>query len=70
MEEKNVFKMSAVAFINVPVYDEISAKNIVEMAKGDKIASSYLPDEYFENKTPDRAYLMNIINTLYPDYME
>ena len=35
MEEKNVFKMSAVAFINVPVYDEISVKNIIEMVKED-----------------------------------
>ena len=40
------------------------------MIRNDKIASTYVPDEYFENKTPDRAYLMNIVNTLYPDYME
>ena len=45
MEEKNVFKMSAVAFINVPVYDEISVKNIIEMVKEDQLASSYLPDQ-------------------------
>ena len=40
------------------------------MIRNDKIASTYVPDEYFENKTPDRAYLMNIVNTLYPEYME
>ena len=62
--------MTSVSFINVPVYDEISVKSIIEMVKDDKIARSFLPDEYFENKTPDRAYLMNIVNTLYPDYME
>ena len=54
MEEKQVFKMSQVNFINVPVFDEISVKNFVDMIKEDNVAREYFPDEYFEKKTPDR----------------
>ena len=70
MEEKQVFKMNQVNFINVPVFDEISVKNFIDMIKEDKVARDYFPDEYFEKKTPDRQYMMNIINTLYPYYIE
>ena len=50
--------------------DEISVKNMMEMVKDDKLVCSYLPDEYLQNKTPDRQFLMNIINSLYPEYLE
>ena len=69
-EDKKAFKLSFVSFINVPVLDEISVKNIMEMVKNDELVCSYLPDEYLQNKTPDRQFLMNIVNSLYPQYLE
>ena len=69
-EDKKAFKLSFVSFINVPVLDEISVKNIMEMVRNDEVVCSYLPDEYLQNKTPDRQFLMNIVNSIYPQYLE
>ena len=54
MEEKKALKLNHVSFINVPVFDEVSVKNLIEMVRNDKLVCSYLPDEYLEKKTPDR----------------
>ena len=54
MDEKKALKLSHVSWINVPVFDEVSVKNLVEMIRNDKLICSYLPDEYLQNKTPDR----------------
>ena len=70
MEDKKALKLNHVSFINVPVFDEVSVKNLIDMVKNDKLVCSYLPDEYLENKTPDRQFLLNIINSIYPDYLE
>ena len=65
-EDKKAFKLSLVSFVNLPVLDELSVKNMMDMVRSDPIICEYLPDEYLGKKTPDRAFLMNIINTLYP----
>ena len=70
MEEKRALKLNHVSFINVPVFDEVSVKNLIEMVRNDQLVCSYLPDEYLMKKTPDRQFLLNIINSLYPDYLE
>ena len=70
MEEKKALKLNHVSFINVPVFDEVSVKNLMNMVHNDQLACSYLPDEYLEKKTPDRQFLLNIINSLYPEYLD
>ena len=29
----------------------------------------YLPDKYPQNKGPPREYFMNVLNTVYPEYL-
>ena len=31
---------------------------------------SYFPDKYPAGKAPPRDYFFNVLNTLYPDYLE
>ena len=42
----------------------------MEMVRDDDLIRLYLPDEYLEKKVPDRQFLLNVINSLYPDYLE
>ena len=30
---------------------------------------AYFPDNYADAKTPSREYFMNVLNTIYPEYM-
>ena len=43
---------------------------MTEMMKDDKALAAYLPDEYLKQKTADRTYFFNILNTLYPEYVQ
>jgi len=70
MEKKRVFKITAVKFIIVPKLDELSISKMKEMVKDDKELLEYFPDEFFKNKQPDRAFFFNVINTVYPGFLD
>ena len=54
----------------MPRLEELSIKKMTEMMKDDKALAAYLPDEYLKQKTADRTYFFNILNTLYPEYVQ
>ena len=39
------------------------------MIRDDVNIAEYMPDEFFENKTPHREFFFNIVNSIYPDYL-
>ena len=69
-EEKKLFKLSEVSFIQVPRNDELSVTNLYPKFKLDPQIMMYLPDRLPKGRLPDRDYLFNIVNTLYPDYTQ
>ena len=69
MGNKKLLKLSEVKFIVVPKLDELSVKGIKDLIKDDKIIKEYFPDEFFKNKSPDRAFFFNVINTVYSGFL-
>lgn len=56
--------------MQVPLYAEISVKNLYEDAMNDPLVSQYLPSlEQSSNKLPEREFFFGIICTLREDYM-
>ena len=70
MGKKKVLKISQVRFIAVRRIEELSVKRMVNLVKDDASIAEYMPDEFFENKTPYRDFIFNIINSIYPDYLQ
>ena len=69
-EEKKLLKLSSVKWIEVPRYDEVSVVNLYPGFQKDPKIMIYLPDRLPKGRLPDRAYLFNLVNTIYPDYMQ
>ena len=67
--KKQLMKKADVRFIEVPHYEEISVKALYPELKKDGDFLSYFPDKYPMGKSPPREYFFNILNTLYPDYL-
>ena len=55
--------------MNVPQFDEISAKSVFPLFKNDPEIMKYIPDLLAAGKLPDRVYFYNILNTVHPEYM-
>jgi len=53
--------------INVPHYEELSVKSIVDMYKDDERLWKYLPTVYAKGKQLDRTFFFNILHTVHPD---
>ena len=68
--KKQLFKKVEVKDINVPHYDELAVKALYPQFKKDPIFMSYFPDKYPAGKSPPRDYFFNVLNTLYPDYLQ
>ena len=62
-------KKSEVRFIKVPQYDELSVKNLWPEFKKDAQFMSFFPATFPKGKGPPREYFFDIINTLYPEYL-
>ena len=54
----------------MPQYDEIAVKALWPELKKDANFLAFFPSVYPKNKGPPREYFFNILNTLYPDYLE
>ena len=54
----------------MPHYDELSVKNLWPDLKGDAAFTQYFADQYPKDKGPPREYFFNILNTLYPEYLQ
>lgn len=67
-EEKALFSMQEIKWVNVPLYDELSVKNLwPEMIQYPEFRR-YMPDSLPKGRQIDRTYFFNIMMTLSPDY--
>jgi|ETNmetMinimDraft_14_1059893.scaffolds.fasta_scaffold17713_3 hypothetical protein len=64
MKKKNVEQ------IKVPQYDELSVVQLWPQLQEDKQFAQYFPNAFHKDKGPARDYFFDILNTLYPDYLE
>ena len=62
--EKLLLKKSAVKYISVPSYEELSVKAIWPLMAKDPEFTSYFPDKFSAGKGPPREYFFNVLNTL------
>ena len=69
-EDKELLELKEVRWINVPLFDELSVINIWPMTKEDKQCMKYFPQKLPKGRVPDREYFFNILNTLYPLYVQ
>ena len=69
-EDKELLELKDVKWINVPLFDELSVINIWPMTKEDKQLMKYFPQKLPKGRVPAREYFFNILNTLYPGYVQ
>ena len=67
---KKLMKKKEVDYISVPDWQELSVKNLWRDLKDDENFNVYFHDEYANEKGPNREYFFNILNTVYPEYLE
>ena len=63
-----MLRISELKDLNVPMYPEISVKNLWDVFKHKDDVIRYFPD-YSETQQPERRYLINILKTIEYDYM-
>ena len=69
-EEKKLLRLSDVKLISCPRYNELSVRALWPYFKHDELVMKYMPDKLPEGRLPDRSYLHNVINTIWPNYFE
>ena len=69
-DEKKALKQEVVRPITIPRIDELSVPKIFGMVKDDPRIKPYLPSCYYVKTKPDRQFLLNIVNTIYPKFLE
>ena len=69
-EDKELLELKEVRWINVPLFDELSVIKIWPMTKEDTQFMKYFPQKLPKGRVPDREYFFNILNTLYPLYVQ
>ena len=62
--------MSDVSFINAPLFDEISVKNLYADVSQLPLIRDYFPDEFPKGCQCDRSYFYNVWNTKYPEQVK
>ena len=67
---KKVLKKKQVDYISVPHFQELSVKRLWPDLKADAEFNVYFNDDFPEDKVPNHDFFMNILNTIYPDYMK
>ena len=69
-EDKELLELKEVRWINVPLFDELSVIKIWPMTKEDTQFMKYFPQKLPKGRVPDREYFFNILNMLYPLYVQ
>jgi hypothetical protein len=68
--KKKVLKSNEIKKITVPMYAEISVKNLYDDAMNDQELKQYLPDlEQSSGKLPEREFFFSVMNTIKQDYL-
>ena len=68
-EDKSLMEMKDVKFINVPVFDELSVKNLWPEMQGAIGFMKYFPDKLPKGRLPNRDYFFNVMNSVNPEYV-
>ena len=69
-EEKRALRTNEVVHLDIPLYAEISVKNLYEDALADPDVSKYLPSkDQMSGKLPERAFFFGILETLKRHYL-
>ena len=68
MEEKELIPIEHVKFINVPMYDELSAKRLWPEMQNSLDFMKFFPDKLPKGRLPDRDYFFNVMNTVNHEY--
>ena len=69
-EKKQLFKKADMKYITVPAYDELSVRRLWPQLKKDPEFAKYFPSKFPKDKGPPREYFFDIMNTLFPEYLE
>ena len=69
VNEKKLLKKNQVSYIHVPMWDELSVRRMWADLKSDPEFNVYFQDKYQDAKGPNREYFMNLLNSIYPDYL-
>ena len=68
--KKQLMKKADVQQVAVPHYDELSVKALWPEVNKDPQFTQYFPDKYPAGRGPPRQYFFDILNTLYPEYLD
>ena len=68
--QKQLMKKADVKAVQVPQYDELSVRNLWPEMKKDAHFLSFFPTKYPKDKGPPRDYFFDVLNTLYPEYLQ
>ena len=69
-DTKKLLKKNQINYVAVPCYDELAVKNLWPMLKKDAAFVIYFQDDFADQKMPNRDYFFNILNTIYPEYLQ
>ena len=69
-EEKSFLKRSDLKTIDVPLYDELSVKQLLPKVESNSNLMKFMPDKLPKGKTINREYFFNVMNSLYPDLVK
>ena len=67
---KRLIKKKDIEYISVPGWDELAVKNLWPELKDDSEFNIYFQDEFANDKSPNREYFFDILNTIYPEYLK
>ena len=70
VKDKMLMKMQNVAWINVPLYDELSVIKIWPQVRHDAQLMQYFPTKLPKGRVPDREYFYNMVNTHHPEFVQ
>ena len=68
--EKSLLKMEEVKLVKVPTYEELSVKAMYDEVLEDEDVRKYLPDQGAKAKPIHRFFFFNILNSVYPEYVQ
>jgi len=66
---KALMPLNEVKRINMPMYDEVSVKELWPQMQGHEEFMRYFPTKFPKGRVPDRTYFFNIMQTVMEDYV-
>ena len=67
---KALMSLDEVKRVNMPMYDEVSVKDMWPKMQGNAEFMRYFPSKFPKGRLPDRSYFFNIMATVMGDYVK